>query len=532
MNAPRLPRSITLRSALALAVAVGLAATPGCIGKRRPRDDEKQVAAAATGGARLIQPEDVDGKHDALVEGQRFRAKIDEQDPATGAAIPLVTIVEYSDFQCPYCGKLAETLHDVVGEYGQDVKLVFKQFPLPMHPQAEPAARAALAAHQQGKFWELHDKLFANQKALSDEDLEAYARGAGLDIERWRKDFGGEALRQEVRAEADVGRQLGVSVTPTFYVNGRSFNGAQSAEQVRSIIEDELAAARRLLAAGVKREELYARFLHAAPPLPGSAAQPAAAAPAAPAEAKPAIPGVAADAQPNPADEYGEASRVPNYGVPTGKDRPTKGPADALVTIVEFGAFDCEACRSAQPAVQKILAKYPSDVRLVFRHLAETPVARRSAQIAVAAHQQGKFWEAHDKLLQSSGDFTPDTAQQLAKDIGLDVETFMRDLRDRGDTGALKQIQEDLAVVDVFRGSAAAPLFFVNGRYLDSKATFEDLDRLVQEEKTKAQAFQSEKNVVDKTQLYDSMIRTWRGYDRAQNPPPPEAAAPAPAGVQ
>lgn len=528
MNAQRPARSTLPCSALALAVAlaVGLGAATGCIGKRRPHGKEEAAAATSpTGGARIIQPEDVDGKHDALVEGPRVRAKIDAQDPATGAAIPLVTIVEYSDFQCPYCSRLAETLHEVVGEYDKDVKLVFKQFPLPMHPQAEPAARAALAAHMQGKFWPLHDKMFANQKALSDADLEAYARGAGLDIERWRKDFASDEVRAAVREELDLGRALGVSSTPTFYVNGRFFKGAQPADEVRTIIEEELAAARKLLAAGAKREELYARFLHAAPELPGAAKAPAPTPTPAPTpEAKPASPGVAADAKTDPRDQYGEASHVPNYGVPTGKDRPTKGPADALVTIVEFGAFDCEACRSVQPALKQLLAKHPDDVRLVFRHLAETPAARRSAQIAMAAHQQGKFWEAHDRLLTATGDFTPEAAEQLAKDLGLDVATFMHDLRDRSPGGPLTQMQEDLAVVDAFRGNAPAPIFFVNGRYVDGTTTFEELERLVQEEKTKAQAFLAEKNVVDETQLYDSMIRTWRGYDRAQNPPPPEGA--------
>jgi protein-disulfide isomerase len=538
MNAPRPARSNTPCFALALAVALAapiMAGTPGCIGKRRPRADEQAAATAATVGARIIQPEDVDGKHDALVEGKRLRVKIDEQDPATGAALPLVTIVEFSDFQCPYCSRLADSLDEVVEEYGQDVKLVFKQFPLPMHPQAEPAARAVLAAHQQGKFWPLHDKLFQNQRALSNADLEAYARGAGLDIERWRKDFESDALRQHVREELDFGRALGVSSTPTFYVNGRFFKGAQSPDDVRVIIEEELAAARKLLAAGVEREELYARFLHAAPALPGAEAKPAEAEP--PKLAKPTQPGVPADAEPDPDHVAGEASRTPNYAVPTGKDRPSKGPADALVTIVEFGALDCDACRSVQPAVQRLLAKHPADVRLVYRHLAETPAAKRSAQIAGAAHRQGKFWEAHDRLLKATGDLTPEMAEQLAKDLGLDTTKFMHDLRDRGEGGPLRMLQEDLAVVDVFRGTAPAPIFFVNGRYLDGTASFEDFDRLVQEEKTKAQAFLAEKNVVDKTQLYDSMIRTWRGYEQAQNPPTagakaPLAEAPPPAGGQ
>ena len=113
--------------------------------------------------------------------------------------------------------------------------------------------------------------------------------------------------------------------------------------------------------------------------------------------------------------------------------------------------------------------------------------------------------------------------KKLATDAGLDVEAFNRDLRDRSDTGPAKLLQEDADVLGVFRGEAPAPLLFVNGRYLDSKATFDDLDRLVLEEKAKALAFMTEKNVTDKAQLYEAMIKTWRGYERAQNPPPAEA---------
>ncbi len=512
MNAPRSSWSIALRSALVLA----LVGTSGCIGKRRPHDDEEAAAAsaAAAGGARIIQPEAVDGTYDALVKGERFRVPIDEQDPSMGAAIPLVTIVEFSDFQCPFCGKLGSTLEELTQEYGKDVKLVFKQFPLPMHAQAEPAARAALAAHLQGKFWEVHDKVFQNQRALSDEDLESYARAAGVDVERWRQDFNSPALRDHVREEFALGGKLGITSTPTFYVNGRFFKGAQGADQVRLIIEEELEAARTLLDAGAKREELYARFGHAAPALPGETQ----------AEAEPGkelSPGVPADAKPDPEHVRGEASRTPNYGVPVGEGRPVKGPADALVTIVEFGAFDCDDCRAQQSTLKRLLAKYPSDVRLVFRNLAETGSARRSAQIALAAHQQGKFWEAHDRLMASKDEFTPETAAQLATDLGLDVDAFNRVLRSRDADSPAELLQEDAAVLGVFRGKAPAPLFFVNGRYLDGKATFEDFDRLVIEEKAKALAFITEKNVTDKQQLYDTMIRGWRGYARAQNPPPP-----------
>ncbi len=510
-------------TALLSALALALVAAPGCIGKRRPSADQQAKARAKANNARLIQPEDVDGRFDSLVTGERLRARYNEQDPAKGAAIPLVTIIEFSDFQCPFCSRLATTLEDVAAEHPRDVKLVFKQFPLvKIHPQAEPAARAALAAHKQGKFWEMHDVMFANQKALGDSRLESYAQQLGLDMTKWKKDFASDALRKHVSEELGLGGKISVSSTPTFFINGRLFKGAQPAEKIRATVDEELLLARKLLEAGAKREELYARFIHPGAPV---VAEPAPKVPAAAAdkpEAKPAEP------KPDPDHVPGEASRIPNYAVPVGEGRPSRGPADALVTIVEFGAFDCDNCRKLQPTLNKLQAKYPKDVRLVFRQLAATPSARRSAQIALAAHKQGKFWPAHDKLMAAEGDQTAETATTLAQDLGLDLEKFQQDLRDRGEGGALRQIQQDQAVVDVFRGEAPAPLLFVNGRYLDGLPTLDALDKLVAEAKAKAEAFVADKGVTDKGKLYEAMQRGWRGFAQVQK----AAAAPAPAAVR
>lgn len=122
-------------TALLSSLALALVAAPGCIGKRRPKPGQdakaKSAKSAKAGPAALAQPEDVDGKYDDLVEGERIRARYDARDPALGAVQPLVTIVEYSDFQCPFCSRLANTLHEVARDYPSDVKLVFKQLPLP-----------------------------------------------------------------------------------------------------------------------------------------------------------------------------------------------------------------------------------------------------------------------------------------------------------------------------------------------------------------------------------------------------------------
>lgn len=141
--------------------------------------------------------------------------------PVRGAPMAPVTIVEFSDFQCPYCAAAHPELDRLVREFEGQVKLVFKHFPLGGHPRAAAAARAAEAARQQDKFWEMHDVLFQNQRALEDADLERYAGMVGLDVERFKADMASEEVHERVEADRALGEQLGVEGTPTVYVNGR-----------------------------------------------------------------------------------------------------------------------------------------------------------------------------------------------------------------------------------------------------------------------------------------------------------------------
>ena len=120
-----------------------------------------------------------------LEEGDRYRADLRGDEPQLGPADALVTIVEYSDFQCPFCAKVSEPLKEAMASHEGDVRLIFKHFPLGGHKLAGPAAQATWAAHQQGKFWEMHDLLFANQRALGDADLAKYGTQLGLDAARY-----------------------------------------------------------------------------------------------------------------------------------------------------------------------------------------------------------------------------------------------------------------------------------------------------------------------------------------------------------
>jgi protein-disulfide isomerase len=152
-------------------------------------------------------------------------------------------VIEFSDFQCPFCGRAVPTLSQIEKQYGGKVRIVFKHLPLPMHAKAPAAHAAAEAAHRQGQFWAMHDKIFSDQADMSPERYREYARELGLDLARFDRDVDDAATRQRIDADADEAKQLGVSGTPAFFVNGRFVEGAVPFETFRKLIDEELGKA-------------------------------------------------------------------------------------------------------------------------------------------------------------------------------------------------------------------------------------------------------------------------------------------------
>lgn len=163
--------------------------------------------------------------------------------PSLGDEDAPVTIVEFSDFQCPYCSKAAETVNQVKKEYGKKVRVVFKQFPLPFHSQAKQAANAALCAGEQkpSYFWEMHDQLFADQSKLNKEDLANTAKRVGVSEKEFNECLNSGKHMAKVNADIEQGKELGVKSTPTFFVNGKLLQGAQPFEAFKEVIDEELA---------------------------------------------------------------------------------------------------------------------------------------------------------------------------------------------------------------------------------------------------------------------------------------------------
>jgi protein-disulfide isomerase len=160
--------------------------------------------------------------------------------PVRGPADATLTLVEFSDFQCPYCYVAAGKLDAVLKAYPSKVKLIFKQFPLDTHSQAALAAAAAIAAQRQGKFWPMHDALFAHRRELSPRTILALARDNGLDMNRFAADVDSAETKKVITKDLDDGDRAGVEGTPSIFVNGRKYNGGLDLEAIRPIIDAEL----------------------------------------------------------------------------------------------------------------------------------------------------------------------------------------------------------------------------------------------------------------------------------------------------
>jgi protein-disulfide isomerase len=165
--------------------------------------------------------------------------------PAIGPESAPVTIVEFSDFQCPFCGRVNPTLKQIEEEYGDQVRIVFKHQPLHFHAKAPAAHVAAEAAHRQGKFWEMHDKIFADQKQMSPEKYEEYAAEIGLDLDQFRKDVASTEVKQRIDADKKEAAKLGSSGTPGFFINGLNLRGAKPLEAFKEVIDKELASKKK-----------------------------------------------------------------------------------------------------------------------------------------------------------------------------------------------------------------------------------------------------------------------------------------------
>ncbi|AKU91075.1 DsbA family protein [Vulgatibacter incomptus] len=436
-----------------IAVALVVGAAIGFVGGRAmsPKAEAPSAPAAAGKAAAPVAQRPAAAGDQAI-----FNVPFDATQPMKGSKDAKVTIIEVSDFQCPFCNRVGPTVKQIEDAYGKDVRFVWANNPLGFHPNAMPAAEAAYAAHEQGKFWEMHDKLFANQSALTRENFEKFAQELGLDMAKFKAAIDSGKFKGQIEKEQALYTSRGARGTPGFFINGRLVSGAQPFDNFKRVIDEEIKRADAELAKGTKTADLYAALIA------GGATAPAAAPAAAPeAPAKPVF-----------------------VEIPAGA--PSKGSPDAKVTIVEFSDFECPFCSRVNPTMKQIEDTYGKDVRVVFRHL-PLPFHKNAgpaAEASMAAHEQGKFWAMHDKLFANQRDLTSENFEKWAGEIGLDVKKFKAAL----DSGKFKAAVDADSTYAGSVGARGTPAFFVNGKLVSGAQPFDAFKRVIDEELKRADA--------------------------------------------
>ena len=183
-----------------------------------------------------------------------------------GKDTALVTIVQFCDFQCPFCKKVLPTLGQLEKRFGQDIRIVYKHHPLPNHPAAFPAARGAICAQQQGKFWPYHDLVYANARTLSDDKLVELAAKVGLDADQFKKCFADPGTQARLDQDIALAKRVGARGTPNFFINGQKVAGALPPKTFFGIVDNKKKLAEKLVAAHGRGQELYEAIMKSIQP--------------------------------------------------------------------------------------------------------------------------------------------------------------------------------------------------------------------------------------------------------------------------
>jgi len=367
------------------------------------------------------------------------RIPLRPDDPSKGTAPAKVTLVVFADFQCPYCSRFELTLRAAEKRYSDQLRTVWKHEPLTFHPRALAAARVAEAARLQGKFWEMHDKIFAHQTDLSDRAFDSYAADLGLDMSRFHRDLGAEAVANRVAEDQQLATIVQATGTPTWFVNCRKVVGDRPFDVVEAVIDEEIKKADAMVKGGTPLDgSLYDRLCAANGADPKAAARPAA------------------------------PARVV---VPVRADDPIRGNAEAAITIVEFSDFQCPYCSAAASILRDIEHSY-KDVRVVWKHM-PLPFhsnAMPAALASEAAREQGKFWEMHDKIFSVQQGLSEEAYLRFAEDLGLDVARFRTVMRS---PAVRARIEEDASAARAI-GVNGTPTFVVNGEMVVGSTALRD----------------------------------------------------------
>ncbi len=379
---------------------------------------------------------------DAITDdAERVRVLLEPTMPARGPSDALVTIVVFTDFQCPFCSRLEPTLEALLERYGRDLRVVHRDNPLPFHDHAElaaEAAREAMAQRGSDGFFRMAALLFENQRDLERASLERYAATLGLDVTRFSAALDGHVHLDAVDFDAAEASRLGARGTPSSFINGRALVGAQPIESFTAIIDDELVRARTAIAdRRATRATYYERLMRGAPRDPPRAESSA----------------------PDPDRRY--VVRVPARA-------PGRGAADGALVVQIFSDFQCPFCARIAPTFDALVERYGTRVRFVWRNypLPFHDHAMEAAEAAMEAFAQrgdAGFWAMHDLIFENQRDLDRASLERYATTLGLDIVRFRRALDMHTHQAA---IMADMTAIREAGASIGTPTLLVGTRLI------------------------------------------------------------------
>lgn len=440
--------------AATLALALPLVSAAGCErGQPTPStapESEADPAQPQDRSIAVVSDGTLDPDPEQLAAGVpylRFRVEVGES-PARGPADAPVTIVMFSDFECPYCEEAFLTVAQLEQEYAGKIRLVYKALPLARHQNALEAALVGHSAQAEGKFWEFQDLIFSGG-GIEPATIARYAQEVGLDLDQVASELESLEYAPAVRRDLRVAKRLKLTSTPVFFINGRMLPGARPKHIFRHVIDQELSLAERLTDDGIASAELY-----------------------------------------DYATKWGYTALVYEdervsldedmvYPVQIG-DSPVRGPADAPITIVAFSDFQCPFCARGHDTMEQLRARYGDQIRFVFKHfpLPGHPMGALASRASFAAAKLDKFWEFHDAVFEFGGRFAPEDLSDIADKLGIPHASL---------EAAMTTEQYDPRIeADLQLGTSlmvdGTPAYFINGRPIIGAHPLMDFRMLITEE--------------------------------------------------
>lgn len=379
-----------------------------------------------------------------------YNIEVSADDPHKGKADALVTVVMFGNFQDRFSARASSTMRALLQKYGDDLRLVWKHLPMPLHPRSRAAATLAEEARIQGgeaRFWQAHDLLFTNQEALGDQDLERYAQQLELSPAALREALKSDRHAKKIDGDAALAKRLNaIPTTPQFVINGRYVLGAQVQGYFEKLIGVELEKAKQRVASGTPRAHIYEESVR--------------------------------DGATEPVEppEGAVGGPPPRVELPLPTSAPRRGARNAQVVIQEFCDFECPFCARVQPTLSSLLREYGDRVQLVFRHypLGSHPHAHHAAAAAEELFAQGgdaAFWAFHDRLFAHQGELDDAQLESHARAVTtLDVQAFREALQTEAHA---ERVASDARALEATGARVSTPTFWINGRILQGTLPLE-----------------------------------------------------------